>query len=316
MKIGWIGVHEEGRLALEAVCEAGYTVTGLMTLEQNRAERRCGSGSYEQICSTHNVPIFPVAHVNDEDSLEILRRMQCDLLVVLGWGQILSDAALQIPTVGTVGAHASLLPHNRGSAPVNWAIIKGETSTGNSLMWLAPGVDTGALIAQRAFPITPFDTCDTIYDLVGQSNRDMVLDLLKQLTAGHRPGRPQAHTDERVLPRRRPQDGRIDWDDSAQQIYNLIRAVTRPYPGAFARLGDQTWKIWQAALLPVAAGTHSPGTILGPVCSPDPAACGIVVATGQGCLLVLEVEDDNGRVLSGPALCEHPFAPAAVRLAA
>lgn len=316
MKIGWIGVHDEGRLALQAVCEAGYTVTGLMTLKPDRAQRRCGSGSYEQICRAHSIPVYPVAHVNEEASQQILRDMQCDLLVVLGWGQILSDTVLQIPSIGTVGAHASLLPHNRGSAPVNWAIIKGETTTGNSLMWLAPGVDTGELIDQREFPITAFDTCDTIYQHVGQSNRDMVLDLLGELQAGRRPGRPQAHTTQAALPRRRPEDGRIDWTASAEQIYNLVRGVTRPYPGAFATLGNETWKIWRAALLPVSAGGHPPGTVLGPVCSPDPAACGVVVATGDGCLLILETEDNHGNVLTGPELCEYTFPRPALRLAA
>lgn len=314
MKIGWVGVHEEGLPALRAVCDAGYRVTGLITLRQDRADRRCGSGSYDQVCADNGIPMHPVDHINDESSLQILREMRCDLLVVLGWGQILNQEALQLPTIGTVGAHASLLPHNRGSAPVNWAIIKGEATTGNSLMWLADGVDTGQLIDQREFPITAYDTCDSIYHHVGTSNRDMVLSLLKQLDAGKKPGRPQPHTDEPILPRRRPQDGQIDWHRPAAQIYDLIRGVTRPYPGALGTIGGHTWKIWQAALLPVASD-RPPGTVVGPVVSPDASACGVMISTGNGSLLLLEIEDEAGHVLTGRDLCEHTFQPAIRRAA-
>lgn len=315
MKIGWIGVHEEGLSALQSVCEAGYEVTGFMTLQQDKADRRCGSGSYDDVCRQYGIPMHPIAHVNDESSLKILRDMHCDLLVVLGWGQILSGEALSLPAVGTVGSHASLLPHNRGSAPVNWAIINGETTTGNSLMWLADGVDTGQLIDQREFPITDFDTCDTIYRHVGESNREMILSLLEKLDAGELPGRPQQHTDEPVLPRRRPQDGLIDWRMSASEIYNLIRGVTRPYPGAFGQLAGETFKVWQAALLP-AFPQYSPGAVVGPVISPIESACGIVVAAGDGALLLLEVEDESGRVLQGTELCEHSFSSRTLRIAA
>lgn len=308
MKIGWIGVHAEGMSALKAVCEAEYDVIGLMTLDQQKADRRCGSASYESICERFQIPMFEVDHVNAMTSVEILRNWNCDVLVVLGWGQILDATVLQQARVGVVGAHASLLPHNRGSAPVNWAIIRNEEQTGNSLMWLGEGVDSGNIIAQRSFPITPYDTCSTIYEQVADSNCDMILELLLNLEAGNRPGKPQIESGEPVLPRRRPRDGVIHWNNTSRDIYNLIRALTRPYPGAFAYLNGQTYRIWNAALMPSFHSIAKPGTIMGPVMSPEENACGIMVATANGAVTILDIEDESGHVLRGrdlSDLCEQ-----------
>ena len=305
MRIGWIGVHAEGLAALEAVCATEYDVVGFMTLKQEKADRRCGSVSYESICERYQIPQHEVKHVNDESSLSILRSWDCDLLVVLGWGQILNDQALKTAKIGVVGAHASLLPRNRGSAPVNWAIIKGESETGNSLIWLEEGVDSGNLIDQRSFPITAYDTCSTIYDRVAESNRAMLLDLLLELEEGKVPGRPQVATDDRVLPRRRPKDGVINWNSRGEDIYNLVRALARPYPGAFAFLNGKNYRVWKAAMLPPREPIAPPGTVLGPVKSPENNACGVLVATADGALLVLELEDENGCVLSGRDLSEQ-----------
>lgn len=309
VKIGWVGVHAEGISALESVCAAGYDVMGFVTLRQEKADRRCGSGSYENICQQFQIPIHEIDHINDASTVQLLKSWECDLLVVLGWGQILSAEVLQTARIGAVGAHAALLPHNRGSAPINWAIINGESETGNSLMWLAEGVDAGDLINQQAFPITAFDTCGTLYDRVAETNRDMVLDLLTKLTAGESCGTPQQHTDALILPRRRPKDGLINWNSPSKEIYNLVRAVTRPYPGAFGELLGNTYKIWKVAQLPIGKTSASAGTILGPVVSPEDSACGLLVATADGVILVLEIEDEQGNVISGKTLSQQDGIP-------
>lgn len=305
LRIGWIGVHAEGLSALEAVCAAEYEVAGMLTLRQDKADRRCGSAGYVDLCDRFEIPLHEIDNVNDAASVQLLESWNCDLLVVLGWGQILKPAALRTARIGVVGAHASLLPHNRGSAPVNWAIIKGEQITGNSLIWLAEGVDSGDLIDQREFEITPFDTCATIYDRVAESNREMLLDLCFRLEAGQRPGTPQAHSDEPILPRRRPADGLIQWNVSSLEIYNMVRGLTRPYPGAFADIEGERFTIWQAATVPGQQPAATPGTVLGAVISPNPQACGQLVATADGCILLLELETTDGEILRGPELCER-----------
>ena len=305
MKLGWIGIHEEGIPALDAVCSAGYQVQGVMTLAKEAAAGRAGSACYADICRPYHVPVYEVGHVNDDSSLEILKAWDCDVLVVLGWGQILSPEVLRLPKIGAVGAHASLLPRNRGSAPVNWAIINGEAQTGNSLIWLVPDVDAGDVIDQRSFPISSYDTCRTIYDAVAESNRDMLLSVLPKLEDGMIPGSAQPESNAPLLPRRRPRDGAIDWQNSTSQIYNLIRAVTRPYPGATTEFQGQAFKIWTAAAMPELKTGLPPGTPIGPVRSPRPEGCGQLVATGDGAILILEAENGLGRVLTGRELCEQ-----------
>src|SRR5437773_323580 len=205
---------------------------------------------------------------------------------------------------------AHVLPQLRGSAPINWALIRGERQTGNSLIWLAQDVDRGAIIDQTAFCITPYDTCASLYERVAASNRDMLLRLVPRLLAGEHPGRVQPAGDEPVLPRRRPADGRIDWRQPSRAVYDFIRALTRPYPGAFSWLEGERWTIWHAAHLPAENGPGlraTPGAVLGPVVSPVEATCGQMVACGAGAVVLLELQADDGTVLRGRELSDQPW---------
>jgi methionyl-tRNA formyltransferase len=308
MRIGWIGFHMEGLPALRALLERGPRVEAVITLDEERRARRSAAVDYEGLTRRFGVPLFQVADINHESSVRLLQGFALDVAFVLGWSQIIRPPALRSCRLGMIGAHASLLPHNRGSAPINWAIIRGETQAGNTLMWLAEGVDEGDIIDQVSFPITPYDTCATLYEKVAASNREMVLRLVPALLRGERPGRPQPPSGEEILPRRRPEHGRLDWSQDSPAVYNFIRALTRPYPGAFASLEGERWFIWQAALVPAGAPAGAaPGEVLGPVLSPLPEACGQAVACGRGVVVLLEVEDARGRVLKGPGLSDQSW---------
>ena len=309
MRFAWVGFHAEGLAALDALLAAGAPIAAVLTLKPELAAKRSGSVDYEPVCSQYGVPLYYVTGVNEADAYEILERVAPDVIFVIGWHQIVRPPVMRLARLGLVGAHASLLPHNRGSAPINWTIIRGERESGNTLMWLAEGVDEGDVIAQRAFPITPYDTCASLYAHVATTNRDMLLELLPRLLAGERPGRRQQHSDEPILPRRRPADGRITWESPAGAVYDFIRALTRPYPGAFTSLdGRQLW-VWEAALVPDSgASIGEPGEILGPVVSPLQTGCGQLVACGSGSLILLEVEDETGTRIRGRALSEQQWA--------
>jgi methionyl-tRNA formyltransferase len=305
MRIGWIGFHLEGLPALQALLEQGTPVEAVITLNEEQRARRSAAVDYEGLTRRFGVPLYPVANINHDTSVRLLQDLALDVAIVLGWSQIIRPPALRSCRLGMIGAHASLLPHDRGSAPINWALIRGATQAGNTLMWLAEGVDEGEIIDQVSFPITPCDTCATLYDKVADSNREMVLRLLPRLLRGERPGRPQPRSEEEVLPRRRPEHGRIDWSQDAPGVYNFIRALTRPYPGAFSSLDKEQWFVWQAALTPAEAPPGSaPGEVLGPVFSPVPEACGQAVACGRGVVILLEVES-GGRVLRGQELSDQ-----------
>lgn len=300
----WMGFHEEGLPTLEWLIKVGKPPVCAVTLTAEAAAKRSGCADIASICVSAGIPVLEVANANSDECLEFLRRYSPDLLLVLGWSQILKDPLLSLPAIGVVGAHASVLPHNRGSAPVNWALIRGEDESGNTLMWLNAGVDTGEIIAQRAFPLELWDTCATVYGKVATSNQEMVAELIAQLEKGIRPGRAQPETDEPLLPRRRPEDGRIDWSSSATEVYNFVRALTRPYPGAFTQLEGEPLTVWSAGLMPPGCLSEAPaGTVLGPVVSPVHAAVGVAVACGEGVIVLFEIEA-GGRCVQGRDLPE------------
>jgi methionyl-tRNA formyltransferase len=304
LRIGWIGFHQEGIRALQGLRDAGVPLVAVITLNEPAAAKRCATAEYSDVLEGWNVPLHHVHNINDEQTIQLLSVMNLDLLLVIGWSQILSSAALATARIGAIGAHASLLPHNRGSAPINWAILRGEQTTGNTLIWLADNVDEGQIIDQIEFPISPYDTCETLYQKVAESNHIMIQRALPMLLAGECPGVPQPPSDEPLLARRRPADGLLDWHQSAVNVYNFIRALTRPYPGAFSFLDGRRWIIQSAALLPGSLECDVPGTVIGSVVSPVAESCGQVVACGSGCMLILEIEADDGSILKGSSLSD------------
>ena len=305
LRIAWIGFHQEGIPALQGLRDVGFPLVAVITLDEPAAAKRCATAAYSDVLNGWDVPLHRVRNINDEQTIQLLSEMNLDLLLVIGWSQILSSAAMATARIGAIGAHASLLPHNRGSAPINWAIIRGEKTTGNTLIWLADNVDEGHIIDQFEFPISAYDTCETLYQKVAESNHVMIQRVLPKLLAGERLGRPQPHSDEPLLPRRRPADGLLDWHQSAVSVYNFIRALTRPYPGAFSFLDGRRWMIQSAAMLPTVSGEgRVPGTVIGSVVSPVAEACGQLVACGSGCVIVLEIEADDGTILKGTDLSD------------
>lgn len=307
LRIGWMSHHVEGVAPLEALLRAGYPIAAIITLEPDLLAKRSGAAEFDAIAAEFGVPLRRIRNVNAPASLAVLEELALDALFVIGWSQILRADALKLVRIGCFGAHASMLPAYRGSAPINWALIRGETQTGNSLMLLSEAVDGGAIIAQRPIAITPFDNVDTLYARVAETNTAMLLDLAQKLCAGLPldPTVQEPFDEASLMPRRRPEHGLINWDQPAAAVYNFIRAVTRPYPGAFSTLGAKRYLIWRSALLPVTGTLAAPGTILGPVVSDSPDACGIAVACADGAVLLLEIEAESEAPLAGPALASH-----------
>ncbi len=304
LRLAWIGFHFEGIKALRAVLEAGYKVLLIITLDEEELNKRSGAGDYKSVADEYKVPLLRVKNINSEEVINKLKELALDVVFVIGWSQIIKPELLKIPRLGMIGAHASLLPHNKGSAPINWALIKNEKKTGNSLIWLEEEVDSGAIIDQREIEITPYDTCKTLYEKVAETNKEMIINALIKLHKGDKLGNPQQKIEEEILPRRRPKDGLIDWSLDNYSIYNFIRALTKPYPGAFSFLDGEKYFIWKSFVLIGLndMGESKPGEVIGPIYSPEEMACGQFVACGQGYIGILEVEDSQGRIFNGRQL--------------
>lgn len=299
MKITWIGNHEEGVIAFKQVIEING-VDAFITLDEAAfSKRSAGTRKYIKLCEQYNIPTFFVDTIKGSRAYEIISRQRPDLLVVLGWSEILPEPLLDIPAIGTIGTHAALLPHNRGSAPINWALIHGEEVTGNTMMWLTREVDAGAIVDQIEFPISLFDTCKTLYDRVAETNAEMLVKLINSLKKGVKPVMSiKNKTDEPILPRRRPKDGLINWNQSAKQIYDFIRALAKPYPGAFTFLNGKKYLLWEASVLPMNCFEQA-GTIIGTGYGFADKGTGICVSTTEGALWVNLIEDEIGEEYSG-----------------
>lgn len=305
LRIGWMSHHVEGIKPLKAVLAAGFPVQAIITLQDDLMAKKSGAADFAGIAAEHDVPMHQVRNANDPASVALLNDLNLDVLFVIGWSQILHPPALRSAKLGCFGAHASLLPANRGSAPINWALIKGQTQTGNTLMRLSEGVDAGDIMGQRPIPISPFDNVATLYDRVAETNCEMILELLKDLAEGSPlRARPQSDDGSPLLPRRRPEHGLLDWAQPARKVYDFIRALTRPYPGAFSGANGTRTMIWRSALLPVTGAMANPGTVLGSIVSDRPDACGLVVACSEGAVVLLEIEDADSKVWSGRELAQ------------
>ena len=218
-----------------------------------------------------------------------LQQLQPEIGIAAGWYHRIPARLRQVFTRGALGIHASLLPKYRGGAPLNWALLQGEREAGISLFVLADGVDDGPLYGQRRFPISPQDY---IGDVVERAN-DVAIDLLRESIAGIVDGslvpQPQGGTPTYCL-QREPSDGIIDWTRPAEEIERLIRAVSRPYPGACAALSGARLTIWRAGAVPAGPtvfGRAGQIARLAEVASP-------CVVTGRGLLAIEEAAADDG----------------------
>lgn len=306
MRIVWIGFHEEGIKALEGVLSERIKIHALITLNQLKMkERSASTHAYRSICERNGISYYEVDSIKSETAYNLLKNEKPDLVIVLGWSEILPARLLEIPSIGTVGTHAAMLPHNRGSAPVNWAILRGETTGGNTLMWLNEKVDSGKMIEQISFPITIYDTCKTVYDKVSKTNDRMIRNLIARLLTGEKvPGKILPELEEELLPRRKPKDGLICWEQPAKQIYDFVRALTEPYPGAFSYLNGDKWMIWKCSFLSEISLMKRPGEIIGNIYSTEKYSGGIAVACSSGMICIHEMENEAYGKIGGKEITE------------
>ncbi len=287
-RIVFVGCVEEGKTCLREILNAGGNVVAILTFTDDLFEKTSGAVRFDDLAKKYDIPIFKVRTTNSPESVALIKELQPDAIFVIGWTRLVSEEVLKIPKHGCFGMHASLLPKLRGRAPVNWAIIKNEKVTGNTLMHLDAGVDTGDIVAQKRFEINMADTCKTVYDKVAQAGVEMLHEFIPLLDSGTFTRKPQGDREAASLPKRTPEDGVIDWGKTSLELYNWVRALTHPYPGAFTYLRGRKLFIWAARILHQSndwcgdgvPSAGAPGTVLS-------VADGIIVAVGRGELLSL-----------------------------
>jgi methionyl-tRNA formyltransferase len=273
------GVHESVP-ALRALLHSDAEVVTVVTLPTAMQQPPSGRVDLGPLALSAGVPVLRCTDVNEPGVVAHLRGVDPDLVVVVGWTRLLGPDLLAVPPRGCVGFHASLLPRYRGRAPVNWAIIRGEPETGNTMMYLDVGTDTGDIVDQQRVPIAPDDTCAAVYDRVAQVGATMLRRHLPDLLRGTAPRRPQERGRHEVLVKRTPEMGVTDWSRPARSVHDWVRALTVPYPGAFTHRSGRRVMVWATDdPRPGAAGTR-PGEVVAV------GATGFRVAVGDGTVLV------------------------------
>jgi methionyl-tRNA formyltransferase len=251
-------------------------------------------GSVAELAGAHGIPTHTPEDPNVPAFVEEVRRLRPDLIFSFYYRRLLSQPILAVPPLGAINLHGSLLPKYRGRAPLNWVLARGETITGVTLHYMDTRADHGDIIAQRVVPIAVEDTALTLSRKLTAAGRALLAEMYPLIVAARAPRVPQDHSAATKFGRRTPADGLIDWFRSAWQIYNLIRAVTRPFPGAFTFWGDRKLFLWSARPPGERVCEAPPGTILG---IGDGGA--LEVATGEGILEATGVQPEGASEMDG-----------------
>ncbi len=302
MRVVFMGSADIACPSLEALlCEPDIDVVGVVTQPDRPKGRRLrlSACSVKQRVEESDVPVFTPQSINTAEALEMLRGWQPDVAVVAAYGQILRSTVLDIPRLGCINVHTSLLPRYRGAAPIQWAIANGDAETGITIMHMDAGMDTGDIISQRIVPIDVTDTAGTLHDRLGLVGAQLLCEVVRDLQAGRTERTPQDESLATHAPKLTKQDGRIDWTHSADAIYNRIRGFN-PWPCCCCVVpagGPHKLRVLTARL---EDGEGGPGQVL------DVRGEGPLVACGVGAIRLLDVQPEGKRVMHGNAyVCGH-----------
>lgn len=285
MNSALIGSVSSSWHALDALIRGGVEITGVLGVDAGQAARISDYRDLSERAAQAGVPYHAFVKIGEPGVLRFLDEHPPDLLWVIGLSQLVSPTILARARHGAIGFHPTKLPEGRGRAPVAWTILRGAAAAAN-LFFLTDEPDAGDIIVQREVPVLPDDYSE---DLIHRTNlvlSEAILELAPRIIAGNLPRQPQDHGRATYYPKRTPADGLIDWRQSTDRVYRLIRAAGRPYPGAFTHWRGDKLTIWRAcpAEAPPASGPLTPGSLLAVESS------GFLVRTSNGALRVTDFE--------------------------
>ncbi len=303
----FMGTPEFAVGTLEGLIAAGCQMVGVYTQPDRPKGRgkKLAMSPVKELALTHEIPVFQPLKMRDPQAIEELKALEPDLIVVVAYGQILPKAVLDIPKFNCINVHASLLPKYRGAAPINMAIVDGETETGVTTMLMDVGLDTGDMLVKRSLTIGPNETAGELHDRLAVLGREAMDETLKQLCAGTLQAEKQDDSLSCYASMMKKEDGLIDWSRSAQQIHNQVRGL-EPWPGAYTALEGDVLKI--AATRVDATASGDAGFVL----AADKN--GVLVACGEGALLIGELQLPGKKRLPAAAFLSGRQLPVGTRL--
>lgn len=293
MRILFMGTPDIAAESLAALIAAGHEIVGVFT----RADKPVGRKQImtaplvKQLAQQHNIPVWQPATLRDGKAEPIFRELAPDLVVVVAYGRILPPELLHIAPLGCINLHVSLLPKYRGSAPIQWAVLNGDTETGVTIMQLDEGCDTGDILMVERVAIGPETTSGELFDQVSATGAKTLVTAIEKLAAGELTPQPQNDAEATQAPPLTKDMARFDFTQSAAHIHNWVRGMN-PWPAAFFELDGKKVKVLESRVAPNARSAPA-GTVL--------ALKPLTIACGEGALQLLTVTPEGGKPMAGTA---------------
>jgi methionyl-tRNA formyltransferase len=289
--------HEMGYACMKALLEMGAPIAALFTHEDDASEEIWWQ-SCAELARRNSIPVFSPTNI-DRQWTGRIAQMRPDVIYSFFYRRLLAEDVLRLAPFGAFNLHASLLPRYRGRAPVNWVLVNGERETGVTLHHMVAEADAGDIVGQRAVSIDDSDTALTLYRKLVPMGAELIREFHPLIVAGRALRLPQDHSKASYVGRRRPEDGRIDWRWPARRIFNLVRAVTHPYPGAFCWCNGRKLFIWQAHIAREHGRAGDAGALI------NTNAGGIEIAAGEGSIVIERAQFEGGVENSADRVLRH-----------
>jgi methionyl-tRNA formyltransferase len=294
MRIIFMGTPDFAVPSLKSLHAAGHDLALVVTQPDRPAGRgrRLSQPPVKILGLELGLTVEQPESVNTDAFAARLRELAPDLFVVVAFGQILRQKLLDIPSMGSVNVHGSLLPDYRGVAPINWAIVNGESETGVTTMYMAATIDTGAIIQKRAVSIGAEETAGELYERLASLGGELIVETAELIARGEAPRTPQGTPRVGYARKLKRDDGAIDWSRPARAVHDHIRGMT-PWPGATTRFGGRMLLVTRSVV--ATSGEESPRSVPGTILSLDGG--GIEVAVGDGSVMLTEVKPEGKRAM-------------------
>ena len=279
----FMGTPDFALQTLQGLIDAGCKMVGVYT----QPDRPKGRGKklapppVKELAQKYDIPVYQPLKLRQPEAVAELEALAPDLIVVVAYGQILPKSVLEIPAHGCINVHASLLPKYRGAAPINKAIIDGETETGITTMYMDVGLDTGDMLVKKTLSIGPEETAGELHDRLASLGRETMEETLRQLCAGSLQREVQDDAQSTYASMMKKEDGRIDWSRSALEIHNHVRGLN-PWPGAYTTINGELLKLAETS--PQTAEGDKPGSVI------KADKDGVCVACGSGSLRIHQLQ--------------------------
>lgn len=303
MRIVFMGTSDFAVPSLQALYEAGHEICGVFTQPDKPKNRgmRLQASPVKEYALAHDLAVYQPAKMRDGEALSILQTLSPELIVVAAYGKILPPEILALPPLGCINVHSSLLPKYRGAAPINWAILNGETVTGVTIMYMAEGLDTGDIIRTASTTIDPDENAVALHDRLARMGAELAAAVVSDLSCGSVSRTPQDDSQSCYAPMLSRALSPIDWNRTAAQIHNQVRGLW-PWPAAAADIDGVRCKLVRTSLTGECS-EKAPGTFV------QADKRGLRVVCGDGRILaILELQPDGKRPMTATAfLMGHPI---------